>query len=82
MQGVGERAAALRPARALSTCPVCVCLRQPGLDDGGNYAENRRVEFHVQPLSGEGDADDHGVGAHYSIDVFHQSMPTMVTSSL
>jgi len=53
-----------------------------GLDDGGNYAENRRVEFHVQQLTGEGDEDDAGTGAHYSIEVFHQPLPKITTSSI
>jgi hypothetical protein len=42
-----------------------------GVDDGGNYAENRRVEFHVQPLSvATGD------GPSYHVDVYPASCPT------
>ena len=38
----------------------------PGFDDGGNYAENRRVEFHVQQLL---TAVEDG-GAVYHVDVY------------
>ena len=37
-----------------------------GYSDGGNYTQNRRVEFHVQPLTSEEGA------VAYHMEVFHK----------
>jgi len=42
----------------------------PGYDDGGNYTNNRRVEFHIQQL----DTVDETTAA-YTMEVFHRPAP-------